>query len=195
MASAAWLFAETAAHDGGPTAVLALRDALGRTWPVLDAICAAWCDGVRPPVPVLEGAMPVLDTAARVVVVGIEARWMDVLVARLPATMRIGLVRSSPLEPDWTRVVANHRGRVELLRLSEFQSWAGPRSVLMTFVYGRSGSQAFVLPSWLRVSGEDVRLQFRALLGWNILGVPMLVYPRWLSATEVAGFTDLVDGA
>jgi hypothetical protein len=192
MASAAWLFAEQAAATQGDAAVRALRDALGRSWPVLDAVCAGWLDGARPAPADTAPLQPLLQGAARVVVVGLEAHWLDALVVALPSDTRVALVQASALDTDWARVAANYGGRVTLLRLADFQSWAGPRSVLLTFAYGRSGGQVFVLPSWLRVAGADVRLQFRALLGWRVLQVPLAVYPRWLVAADAETFTGLV---
>lgn len=192
MASAAWMFAEQAAAVEGEAAVRGLRDTLGRNWPVLDAVCAGWLDGVRPAAPETPALLALLQGATRLVVVGLEARWLDALVAALPPTTRVGLVQTSALDIDWARVAANYGGRVALLRLADFQAWAGPRSVLLTFAYGRSGSQVFVLPSWLRVAGADVRLQFRALVGWRVLQVPMAVYPRWLVAADAETFTALL---
>jgi hypothetical protein len=62
---------------------------------------------------------------------------------------------------------------------------------LLTFVYGATESQVFVLPAWLRTTGPDVRMQFRSLLGWRILDVPLEIYPRWLVAADVSTLTDL----
>lgn len=192
MATAAWLFAQAADEEGGAPAVAGLRDELGRTWPVLDAVCADWLEGGRPGAPGAEALVDRLGAVARVLVVGIESRWTDALVAALPLAVRVGLLAVSPLDPDWTRLQANHGKRVELVGLADFQGWAGPRSALLTFVYGHSGDQAFVLPAWLRVAGADVRLQFRSLVGWDILRAPLMVYPRWLVTTDVASFTDLL---
>lgn len=196
MASAAWLFvAETHALEG-EAGVRALRDQLGRSWPVLDAVCAAWLGGVRAPTVSAAEVLPVLEGVTRVVVVGLETLWLDALVAALPPATRVGLVRYGELSPDWERVGANYGHRVELLELSEFQSWAGPRSALVTFVFGETGEQGvFALPAWLRVSGPDVRLQFRALVGWAVLRVPLEVYPRWLVAAETSSFTHLEPAA
>lgn len=190
MASAAWLFVEECARDGDER-VRALRDELGRDWPVLDAVCAGWEQGVRAPVVDATEVTPALEGVARLVVVGHETLWLDALVAALPASVRIGLVRQQDLVPDWERVASNWRGRVELLGLGDFQAWAGAHSGLLTFVYGDGRAQLFTLPAWLRVSGPDVRTQFRALVGWQVLRLPLLVYPRWLAAAEGEGFTSL----
>lgn len=190
-ASAAWLFVRESAALEGDAGVHALRDNLGRQWPVLDAVCAGWLEGARAPVVQADEVLPTLAGATRVVVVGLESQWLDALVAALPPSTRIGLVQHGDPVTHWPRVVANYGQRVELLQLADFQSWAGPRSVLMTFVYGQSHEQVFVLPSWLRMAGPDVRLQFRALLGWRVLGVPLELYPRWLVAAGSDTFTDL----
>lgn len=196
MASAAWLFVTETATVEGEAGVRALRDELGRTWPVLDAVCAAWLSGLRAPTVSAAEVLPTLGGVARLVVVGLETLWLDALVAALPATTRVGLLRYGELDPDWTRVRANYGARVELLELSEFQGWAGPKSALLTFVYGEAeGEGTFALPAWLRVSGPDVRMQFRALVGWEVLRVPLEVYPRWLVASEASSFTHLEPSA
>jgi hypothetical protein len=192
MASAAWLFvAETAAAEGD-AGVAALRDALGRAWPVLDAVCAAWLAGTRTPTVDAREVKPILEDVGRLVVVGLETTWLDALVAALPTTTRVALVRHGDLSPDWNRVLSNYQRRVEPLELADFQSWAGPRSALLTFVYGQSeGGGTFANTTWLRVSGPDVRTQFRALIGWEVLRVPLEVYPRWLQAIDAAALTHL----
>jgi hypothetical protein len=191
MASASWLFVrETAAVDGD-AGVEALRDDMGRQWPVLDTICAGWLAGTHSPTVNAQGVLPPLQGISRLVLVGHEALWLDALVAALPASTRIGLLQHGDPLAHWPRVVANHGQRVELLQLADFQSWAGPRSVLMTFVYGQAQEQVFVLPTWLRVAGADVRMQFRALLGWRVLDAHMDVYPRWLVAADIHTLTDL----
>lgn len=191
MASAAWLFVRETAAVEGEAGVATLRDDMGRQWPVLDAVCAGWLAGLQQPVVDAQDVLDPLEGVTRLVLVGFEALWMDALVATLPASTRIGLVQQGDPHTNWQRVVANQGGRVELLQLSDFQSWAGPRSVLMTFVYGQTQEQVFVLPTWLRVAGADVRLQFRSLLGWRVLNAPLDVYPRWLVAADINTLTDL----
>jgi hypothetical protein len=171
--------------------VAELRDSLGRAWPVLDAVCAGWLAGELEPHIDPAALLPTLEGTTRLVLVGYEADWVDALLARLPTDLRVGLVCHGDPLADWNRVLANHGGRVEALRLADFQAWAGPRAVLLTFVYGAAAGQVFVTPTWLRASGPDVRLQFRHLLGWRILGVPLEVYPRWLVAADRQTLTDL----
>lgn len=195
MASAAWLFVAEVDGGEGTEGVQRLRDALGRRWPVLDAVCAAWLGGARAPVVDASPVVSKLEGITRVVVVGLEVRWLDALVAALPSTVRIALVKHSEFSPDWERVVANLAGRVELLELADFQSWAGQRSVLLSFVYGAGGvGGLFALSAWVRVSGPDVRTQFRELLGWDVLRVPLSIYPRWLVAVSPDAFTQLESG-
>lgn len=191
MASAGWLFASEVAAEQGDAGVRALRDELGRRWPVLDAICAAWERGHRAPAVDASGLWVRLGDVNRVVVVGLETRWLDALVARRPAEARIGLVHHSEFSPDWERVRSNLRGVVERVDLDGFQGWAGRRSALVSFVYGDGGAALFALSSWVRVSGPDVRTQFRSLVGWDVLRVPLSVYPRWLVAVPRAEFTDV----
>jgi len=190
MASAAWLFVRESAASGGATAVAQLRDALGRNWPVLDAVCAGWQGGCQAPAIDPQPLLPTLQGVRQLLLVGYEADWVDALLAALPDPgLRIGLVTAGDPLADWSRMLDNHAGRIEAVDPAAFQTWAGPRSVLLSFVYGRSAQQLFVLPAWLRIAGSDVRLQFRELLGWHILAVPLLLYPRWLVATEAETFT------
>lgn len=196
MSSAAWIFTDEVSAAEGVEGVQQLRDALGRRWPVLDAICAAWLSGSRAPTVDATDLVSRLEGITRVVVVGLEARWLDVLVNALPEGVRVGLVRHSDLNPDWERVLANLGGRVELLEMTDFQGWAGQRSVLLSFVYGSRGTGGlFALPAWVRVAGPDVRTQFRELIGWDVLGVPLSIYPRWLVAVAPEDFTQLEAGA
>lgn len=191
MASAAWLFVEETAAHGEAGALDALRDTLGRQWPVLDAVCAAHSRGLHAPAIDTRSLRPLWAGVQRVVLVGYESLWVDALLAELPPEVQVGLLQHGDPLTDWQRLRDNHAGRLHLLALDDFQSWAGARSLLLTFVYGESAQQVFVLPSWLRVAGPDVRLQFRALLGWRILDVPLDVYPRWLVAAEHGVLTDL----
>lgn len=195
MASAAWLFAEEVHQGEGVNGIQQLRDALGRRWPVLDAICAAWLAGARAPRVDATSLLARLEGVTRVVVVGLEARWLDALMVTLPASVRVGLVKHSEFSPDWDRVTANLGGRVELLELADFQGWAGQRSALLSFVYGTGdGAGVFALTAWVRVSGPDVRTQFRDLIGWDVLQVPLSIYPRWLVAVAPGDFTQLEFG-
>lgn len=191
MASASWLFCTEVAAEQGDEGVRSLRDQLGRSWPVLDAICAAWDRGHRPPPVDASGLWARLGDVNRIVVVGLETRWLDALVARRPAAVRVGLVQHSELSPDWGRVRTNLGDVVEPLELDAFQGWAGRRSAVVSFVYGDGGAALFALSSWVRVSGPDVRTQFRSLVGWDVLRVPISVYPRWLVAVPRSDFTEL----
>ena len=194
IASAAWLFVEQTAQDQGESGVAALRDQLGREWSVLDAACAGWLRGAR-----RESLQPAtaqvaarLQGATRLLLVGHEADAVDALLPLLPHSVRVGLLCHGDPHISWPRVLANHGGRVHALGLDDFQSWAGPRSALLTFVYGQPGVQAFVQPLWLRVGGADVRLQFAQLLGWRVMPLPLEVYPRWLVAAEADSLTELL---
>lgn len=188
--TASWLYVNEVRTVGGDALVRRLRDELGRDWPVLDAVAAAALAGaplVADPTPVVEAC----TGAARIVVVGIETAFLDRLVEALP-DVRFTLVRQSVFGPDWERVSANYRGRVELEGLDTFQRHAGPKSVLLTFVYGVGSNTAYALPAWVRTSGEDVRTQFRSLIGWDVLGQGFHVYPRWLVEVPTSTFTRLI---
>lgn len=194
-ASAAWLFVTEVARDGGPVAAEALRDGLGRAFPVLDAVARRWLLGRGAPAIDPARVLEACEGAERVLVVGLEGAHLDALVPRLPRTARVGLVLQGTLEADWERVLANFGGRVEGAGLSDLQRWAGPRSVLLTFGYGVHGGRVHVSPAWVRVSGPDVRTQFRTLLVWDVLGAPMFVYPRWLVNVPVDDFSHVVTSA
>jgi hypothetical protein len=190
MCSAAWLFCREVASVAGDAGVSALRDQLGRTFPVLDAVAAHWLCGARGPNLDPTAALATCARAERVVVVGIESAFLDALVPALgvPAA----LLRRSAFEVDWERVISNYQGQLELVDLDSFQGWAGPKSVLLTFAYGVHGERTHVLPSWMRATGEDVRTQFRSLVAWDVLRTSMYVYPRWLVEAPTDHFTHLV---
>lgn len=191
MASAAWLFSDEVVAQDGAAGLQSLRDELGRRWPVVDAICAARAAGRSQPPVSTTSLLTALEGLTRVLIVGHEARWLDPLLAALPPTVRVGLLRWSELNPDWERLRSNFGGRLELVSLNDFQQWAGTRSAMLTFVYGAEPAGPFALASWVRVSGPDVRTQFRELIGWEVLGVPLSVYPRWLVAMSASDFTRL----
>lgn len=189
MCSAAWLFAREA-EAVGQEHLLALRDALGRAFPVLDAVVAARLEGAEPPAPSAD-ALAQLQRYKRVVVVGVEATHLDALVAHR-GEQKLALLTEAQVPTDWGRVLSNFGGAVEGVDLAGFQRWAGPHSALLTFAYGVGPSTAHVPPLWLRVAGDDVRTQFGALLAWDVLHHPMYVYPRWLVEVALDGFTGLL---
>jgi hypothetical protein len=190
--AAAWLFVRELAREGGNAAVEELRDDLGRAFPVLDAVARQRLLGVTGPSLDVESVLAACAGAERLLVVGVEATHLDELVARLPAGLRLGLLLQGGLEADVDRVLANLGGRAEATGLGDFQRWAGARSMLLTFAYGVRGGRAHVNPAWVRVSGADVRTQFRGLVAWDVLGAPMFVYPRWLVNVPVEDFSHVV---
>ena len=166
---------------------------------MLDANCAAWLQGVRLTVVQAEAVLERLRGFSRLVIVGLESRWLDVLLEQLDPKVRVGILRHSELSPDWERVQANLSERVVFLDLSNFQSWAGSRSALLSFVYGagdgpEAAGRPFATSAWVRASGPDTRTQFRELIGWDVLGVPLSVYPRWLVSVPREQFTALEAG-
>lgn len=189
MACAAWLFVENVAKEAGDDGVAALRDALGRSFPVLEAVAGQWLGGVRTLDTDPSAVLAACEGCRDLVVVGLEAFFLDALVARLAADTRCALLCHAPLEVNWERVLSNYGGRVEPVDLESFQARAGARSVLLTFAYGLSGHSAYVQSSWVRATGEDVRSQFRALMAWDVLQAPMFVYPRWLVEVDEVSFT------
>jgi hypothetical protein len=126
----------------------------------------------------------------RLLVVGIESTFLDALVPALDA--EIGLLTQGELDPDWARVLDNYGGRVVPCELGAFQRFAGSAGALLTFLYGARTDVAHVNPTWLRIIAGDVRTQFRTLIGWDVLGAEMYVYPRWLVSAPLADFSHVV---
>ncbi|MEZ4301156.1 MAG: hypothetical protein R3B70_39835 [Polyangiaceae bacterium] len=190
--SAARLFTTELLASGGADLLREAQDALGSDFPVLDLVAdEALSD--RPPAPIdAEAAARALRDPASLLVVGLEAFYLDALVPLLPGT-RVGLVLGEGgLEGDVRRMVANFGDRVEEVRLGDIQRWAGNRSALLTFLYGCHENTGYVTPVWLRVAGSDVRTQFRTLVGWDILGRPTSLYPRWLVEAPLEPFSRVV---
>ena len=192
MASAAWLFVRAVARCEGDDGVAALADRVGPSYPVLDAVARGWLEGEREPRLDTSPVLAAIGKATRLVIVGVEANFLDALLEKANPDLRIALVTHSQFSVDWERVIDNCRGRVEPVDLDTFQKWAGAKSALMTFAYGRHGTRAAVLPLWLRACGADVRSQFRSLIAWDVLGRPLGLYPRWLVEIETDTFTHYV---
>jgi hypothetical protein len=192
FAAASWLFVREAAAESGDPGVDALRDELGRSFPVLDAVASAWLEGLHAPHVDVEPVLQALRGAQRVLVVGIEADHLDALVERIDPSIELALLQSSVLGANWERVLANYGGRIRGTDLASFHTLTGARSAALTFVYGNDGHHTHVRPSWLRFMGPDVRTQFRSLIGWDALPGPLYVYPRWLHQMPVAELTAIV---
>jgi hypothetical protein len=190
MCTAAWLFVEEVAAEGGRSLVSELRRELGADWPVLDAVAAMHLEGRQRPDPDVRRLGPILEGAAQLVCVGLEAAWLDALVAE--TSTPVAVVRHSVFDPDWERVAANYGDRVTFEGLGTFQRLAGPRTVLLTYAYGADDVTTHVLPAWVRVSGEDVRTQFRDLVAWEVLHHPFETWPRWLVGVPTRQFTSVV---
>ncbi|MEW5854002.1 MAG: hypothetical protein AB2A00_34830 [Myxococcota bacterium] len=191
MCTASWLFTAQLGAAGGQAMVAALRDELGRTFPVLDFVATRWLRGEAPLAPVSERVVERCRGVEQLLVVGLETSFLDPLLPLLGG-VRVSILTESPLKVDWRRVVANLGHDVRPVGLADFQVLAGRRSALLTFLYGRHGRTTHVMPAWLRVMGADVRTQFRTIVGWDVLGAPMYVYPRWLFEIPSDDFTDLL---
>lgn len=194
MASAAWIFVEEVARHAGEQGVSAFAERIGVDYPVADAVASAWLAGRRPHAPDAAPVLEILRDLSHVVVIGLESAHLDALVASAPPTLTLSLLAHRPFPVDWDRVVSNYAGRVSLVGIDDFQSVAGPRSGLLGFAYGVHDARTHVPPLWARALGEDVRTQFRALVGWEALGWPMHRYPRWLVETAIDDFTHFVRG-
>lgn len=190
--AASWLFVEQVASAGGAPAVERLRDELGDSFSVLHFVAERWLEGERARPIDTKAVTTALAGARRVLVVGVEASHLDALARDLAPDVRLGQLTYRMQRVDWERVIGNHNGRVEAVDLGEFQGWAGARSAILTFVYGTRGALANVLSAFLRVAGPDVRTQFRDIIGWDVLGAPPEVYPRYLVETSLTELTALV---
>jgi hypothetical protein len=192
MCSAARLFTEELAAAGGAPMLEEACELMGSDFPVLDLVASEALEGRRPAPIDAEPVARALRDPLAVLVVGLEAFFLDALVPAIPGA-RIGLVLGEGgLEGEMRRILANWSGRVEEIRLGEVQQWAGNKSALLTFVYGTQGPNAYVQPVWLRVAGADIRTQFRTLVGWDVLGRPTSLYPRWLVEASLEPFSRVV---
>lgn len=191
MASAARLFVRELAALGGDELVAEACDSYGREYPVLDFVAHRWLQGERTFRLDLAQVSRALEGIKRLVVVGLETDELDGLVQALPG-VEIGLVAEPfGVAPDMRRVLANFQGAIASVDLADFRRWAGKRSAILTFLYGTDGHIAHVAATWLRVSGPDVRAQFRSLVAWDVLGEPMRLYPRWLIETSCEDFSTI----
>jgi hypothetical protein len=190
--TSAWLFVRELATAGGSDLVRELRDSLGRTYPVLDAVAAAWLDGCRAPVINAQAVVAALAGARTVLIVGIEADFLDALVPLLAGRRVVLLSHSNLGEQAWQRVLSNYASRLESVDLMSFQRLAGSRCSILCMVYGATDHAVHVPPAWLRLFGDDVRAQFRAFVGWDVLPHTMYVYPRWLVEVPRSDFSVLV---
>jgi hypothetical protein len=192
QSTSAWLFVRAVARCAGDRGVEQLADTAGAQFVVLEAVARGWLAGVREQIVDARPAFDAIGSATRLVVVGVEAAYLDALVARIDPAVKIAMMTHSPFPVDWDRVLDNYGGRVERVDLDTFQHWAGGKSALLTFAYGRQDALTVVGPLWLRACGVDVRAQFRALVAWNVLESPLQLYPHWLVEVEVESFTRFV---
>lgn len=190
--SAARLFVREVAASGGEALVRVLRDELGRTYPVLDAVCAAYLDGEGESDLAVAAVQQALQGSRVVIVVGFEADALDALVPRL-VRQEIYLLSLSPDEdPTQERILANYGERVSRIDLLSFQRLAGSQTAVLCLLYGVAEQTVHVPPAWLRFFGDDVRAQFRTFIGWDVLRRPMYVYPRWLYEVPHSDFARIV---
>ncbi|MER2560806.1 MAG: hypothetical protein ABTQ32_08810, partial [Myxococcaceae bacterium] len=101
MCDAAWRFADEVEAEGGSALLEAVRDVLGATFPVLDAVFSRRLEAQQPSVE--PGAVcAACEGLKRVVVVGLEARWLDALIAALPQ-VELAVLPSAALAGDAAR--------------------------------------------------------------------------------------------
>lgn len=194
MSSASRLYVEEIARALGAEGVDAARDALGREYPVFDSVSTHWLSHGAAPLLDERGLIEELGDIKRVLIAGAEADAIDRIVPALPEARLGFIVGGGGLEPDAKRFAANYGDRLEIVPLTEWTRWAGARSALLTFVYGTDDDVAFVPQAHLRLVGPDVRSSFRALVGWDLLGVAPRLHPRFLAETSVHDFSIIVGG-
>ena len=192
MCSASWLFVGEIAAELGESAIGELRDVLGRSFPILDAVAEAWTRGERAPRIDTSQVLAACAGSAELVIVGLEALFLDELIPRLERKTAVTLLANLGADANWERVIANYAGRVETADLSSFQRKAGRRSALLTFLYGARGESSWADPSWQRVIGPDVRTQFRTIIGWDVLGDVMYLYPRFMVESPIRDFSHVI---
>jgi hypothetical protein len=107
MSTSAWLFVRAVARCAGDRGVEGLADAAGAQFPVLDAVARGWLDGVRQQAVDARPAVDAIGRATRLVVVGVEAAYLDALVARVDPAVKIAMITHSPFPVDWDRVLDN----------------------------------------------------------------------------------------
>ncbi|MBL9007183.1 MAG: hypothetical protein JNJ46_23200 [Myxococcales bacterium] len=190
--SAAWLFTEAVAAEGGDAKVRVLRDLLGRTYPVLDAVCVAWLAGERKARTEPGAVCNALQGAKAVIVVGFESLFLDALLPTLRDKAIHLLVQSRVDSEAWDRILSNYDHRVRSLDLIDVQRLAGSQTAILCLLYGANEHSVHVPPAWLRLFGDDVRAQYRSFIGWDVLHQPMYVYPRWLIEVPRSDFTRIV---
>ena len=128
MCSAARLFVRELLAQGGTALVTALRDALGRVFPVLDFVASSALLGEPEPVVDPTSIVEALTGVTRLCVVGLETDFLDALSPRLPDAELGLLVQGGQV--DVRRVLANYGGHIRAVGLDDFQQWAGRRSAL-----------------------------------------------------------------
>ena len=190
--SAAWLFVEAVSADGGDAQVRVLRDLLGRTYLVLDAVCVAWLSGERKAAMDPRAVAAALRGASTVVIVGFESLFLDALLPILH-DQQIHLLAHGRVDPAaWDRILSNYDDQVCSVELAEVQRLAGSQTAVVCLLYGANEHTVHVPPAWLRLFGDDVRAQFRSFVGWDVLRQPMYVYPRWLIEVPRSDFSRIV---
>ena len=170
FASAAWLFVREVAAKGGEALVQQLRDTQGRAFPVLDAVAASWQQGQREPVINLAPVVAACSGLRRLLIVGLEADFLDALLPQL-AGIEVGLLRYSLVEVDWGRVQANYHGQATLTDLVGFQDFAGKDGAILTFLYSHSAHIA--QPCWASTLRSGSRRAARAMAASPPRAAPM----------------------
>ena len=106
MASASWVFVRAVARCSGDEAVAKLAEEVGPEFVVLEAIARAWLAGEHEPKTDTAKVIEAIGKATRVVVVGLEVAWLDRLLDKLPASVKIALVTHSGFPVDCSMIRA-----------------------------------------------------------------------------------------
>src|SRR5215469_1407325 len=83
QSTSAWLFVRAVARCAGDRGVEQLADTAGAQFVVLDAVARRWLAGMREQNVDARPALAAIGGATRLVVVGVEAAYLDALVARI----------------------------------------------------------------------------------------------------------------
>jgi len=132
-----------------------------------------------------------LSAAANVVVIGMESLFIDILLDQFPQKRAFCVPHA--LDVDVARIASNLRGESQLCDISTFVRYAGPQSLLLTFVYG-TGCEPLTYAHFLsaRAVGADVRERFGAVVGIDLLGRELAFVPNDLVQVPTTSFTRLV---
>ena len=131
-----------------------------------------------------------IDAARTVVVLGVEALFLDELVDRFP-DKEVFIVPHDGCV-DLLRVSSNLPPSAQLTDLQTFMSFAGGRSLLLAPVFGTVFRETFTHFVTARAIGKDVSERFCGVIAVDLLGTQFGVFPKDLVQVPTSDFTALV---